>query len=76
MKKSCFHANALVNVAFVIDSAVKERLCAQDPRSADLLKPFLEGKDLQRWRAEPRGLWLIYIPKNRGSDAGGGRIVR
>ena len=54
-----------LNVAFVIDSAVKERLCAQDPRSADLLKPFLEGKDLQRWRAEPRGLWLIYIPKNR-----------
>lgn len=54
-----------LNAAFVIDSATKERLCAQDPRSTDLLKPFLEGKDLQRWRAEPRGLWLIYIPKNR-----------
>ena len=53
------------NGAFVIDSATKDRLCAQDPRSADLLKPFLEGKDLQRWRAEPRGLWLIYTPKNR-----------
>jgi hypothetical protein len=49
----------------VIDSATKENLCAQDPKSADLLKPFLEGKDLKRWRAEPRGLWLIYIPKNR-----------
>jgi len=54
-----------LNGAFVIDSATKERLCAQDPRSADLLMPFLEGKDLKRWRAEPRGLWLIYIPKNR-----------
>ena len=54
-----------LNGAFVIDSATKERLCAQDPRSAELLKPFLEGKDLKRWRAEPRGLWLIYIPKNR-----------
>ena len=54
-----------LNGAFVIDSATKERLCAQDPKSADLLKPFLEGKDLKRWRAEPRGLWLIYIPKNR-----------
>ena len=30
-----------------------------------MLKPFLEGKDLKRWLAEPRGLWLIYIPKNR-----------
>lgn len=49
----------------MIDSTTKERLCTQDPRSAELLKPFLEGKDLKRWRAEPRGLWLIYIPKNR-----------
>jgi hypothetical protein len=54
-----------LNGAFVINTATKERLCAQDPRSADLLKPFLEGKDVKRWRAEPRGLWLIYIPKNR-----------
>lgn len=54
-----------LNGAFVIDNPTKERLCAQDPRSAGLLKPFLEGKDLKRWRAEPRGLWLIYIPKNR-----------
>lgn len=54
-----------LNAAFVIDNATKERLCAQDPRSVELLKPFLEGKDLKRWRAEPRGLWLIYIPKNR-----------
>lgn len=54
-----------LNAAFVISTATKERLCAQDPNSASLLKPFLEGKDLRRWRAEPRGLWLIYIPKNR-----------
>ncbi|MDR7127603.1 DNA methyltransferase [Pseudotabrizicola sp. 4114] len=54
-----------LNGAFVIDNATKERLCAQDPKSADLLKPFLEGKDLKRWRAEPRSLWLIYIPQRR-----------
>lgn len=54
-----------LNEAFVIDTPIKEQLCAQDPKSAKLLKPFLEGKDLKRWRAEPRGLWIIYIPKNR-----------
>lgn len=54
-----------LNAAFVIDNATKERLCAQDPKSADLLKPFLEGKDLKRWRPAPRGRWIIYIPKNR-----------
>ena len=54
-----------LNKAFVIDTGTKERLCAEDPRSIELLMPFLEGKDLKRWRAEPRGRWLIYIPKNR-----------
>ena len=54
-----------LNAAFVIDTPTKERLCAQDPRSSELLKPYLEGKDLQRWRPTSRGLWVIYIPKNR-----------
>lgn len=54
-----------LNEAFVIDTPAKEKLCHADPRSAELLKPFLEGKDLKRWRAEPRGRWIIYIPKNR-----------
>jgi hypothetical protein len=54
-----------LNEAFVIDTPTKEKVCAADPRSAELLKPWLEGKDLKRWRVEPRGLWIIYIPKNR-----------
>ncbi|MEJ7927424.1 DNA methyltransferase [Sphingobium sp. AN641] len=54
-----------LNEAFVIDTPTKDRLCRDDPRSAELLKPFLEGKDLKRWRAESRGRWIIYIPKNR-----------
>lgn len=54
-----------LNEAFVVDTPTKEKLCRDDPRSAELLKPFLEGKDLKRWRAEPRGLWIIYIPRNR-----------
>ncbi len=54
-----------LNRAFVIDTATKEQLCAQDPSSSELLKPFLEGKDVKRWRAESRGLWLVYTPKSR-----------
>lgn len=52
-----------LNEAFVIDSPTKDKLCAQDSRSAELLKPFLEGKDIRRWRAEPRGLWGIMLTK-------------
>lgn len=54
-----------LNQAFVIDTKTMTNLCIEDPRSEELLKPLLEGKDLKRWRAEPRGLWLIYIPKNQ-----------
>ncbi len=54
-----------LNAAFVIDALTKERICREDPKSVDLLKPLLEGRDLRRWRSEPRDLWLIYIPKNR-----------
>ena len=54
-----------LNEAFVIDTQTKERLCREDPNSSKLLKPFLEGKDLRRWRVESRGLWIIYVPRNR-----------
>ncbi len=53
-----------LNEAFVVDRATRDRLIAADPKSAELLKPFLEGKDLKKWRIEPQELWLIYIPKN------------
>jgi len=53
-----------LNDAFVVNRATRDRLVAEDPRSAELLKPFLEGKDLKKWRIEPQDLWLIYIPKN------------
>ncbi len=49
-----------LNEAFVIDSLMYERFVAEDPRSKEILKPFLEGKDLKPWRYEWRGLWLIY----------------
>lgn len=51
------------NEAFVVDRAARDALVREDDRSADLLKPFLEGKDLKKWRVEPQDLWLIYIPK-------------
>ena len=54
-----------LNDAFVVDRATRDRLIAEDPTSAKLLTPFLEGRDLKRWRIEPQDLWLIYIPKNR-----------
>ncbi|WP_293653630.1 Eco57I restriction-modification methylase domain-containing protein, partial [Thiolapillus sp.] len=38
-----------LNAAFVIDNATRQQLLDADSKSADLLKPFLEGKDLKKW---------------------------
>ena len=47
------------NQAFVIESAIKNRLIAEDPKSADIIKPLLRGRDIKRYKAEFAGLWLI-----------------
>ncbi|MDQ7090209.1 MAG: TaqI-like C-terminal specificity domain-containing protein [Methylococcales bacterium] len=47
------------NEAFVINQAQYEDLKADDPKG-DILRPFLEGKDLKRWRSESRHLYLIF----------------
>jgi type I restriction-modification system DNA methylase subunit len=52
-----------LNEAFVIDGETKKSLVLQDPNSAELLKPFLEGKDLKKWHSQPRDLWLVLMPK-------------
>ena len=34
--------------------------CRKTRRNREILKPFLEGKDLKPWHYEWRGIWLIY----------------
>ena len=47
------------NDAFIIDNQTKEGLIAQDPRSEDIIKPVLRGRDIERYRAKWAGMWLI-----------------
>ena len=48
-----------LNEAFVVDGDTREALIVEDPRSAEILKPLLRGRDIQRYRAEWAGVWLI-----------------
>ena len=54
------------NPAFIVDTATKERLVAEDPRSAEILKPILRGRHIGRYRAEWAGLWLIASHNGHG----------
>ena len=47
------------NNAFIIDNETQEALIAADPKSAEIIKPVLRGRDIQRYQAEWAGLWLI-----------------
>ena len=51
-----------LNEAFVVDRATRDKLIAEDKSSAKVLKPFLRGRDLKRWKTEPKDLWLVFIP--------------
>src|SRR5574337_457384 len=55
-----------LNEAFVVDRTTRDRLIAEDKSSRDVLRPFLRGRDVKRWRVEPQDLWLIFT--RRGID--------
>jgi hypothetical protein len=54
-----------LNEAFIIDRETRDRLVKQDRKSAKLLKPFLRGENVKRWRVEPEGLFLINTPRGK-----------
>ena len=48
-----------LNDAFIIDDATKQALVAADPKSSEIIKPVLRGRDIQRYQARWADLWLI-----------------
>ncbi len=56
-----------LNEAFIIDNRTKEALVAEDPKSAEILKPVVRGRDIRRYRAQWQGLWLIDSHNGHGS---------
>ena len=47
------------NKAFIVDTSTRESLIDEDYRSAEILKPVLRGRDIQRYRANWDRRWLI-----------------
>jgi len=51
-----------LNEAFVIDEQTRERLIQEDSNSAELIKPFLAGRDIKRYQTPNAVKHLILIP--------------
>ena len=47
------------NKAFIIDTETRDALVLEDPKSAEIIKPILRGRDTRSYKARWADLWLI-----------------
>ena len=47
------------NTAFIIDEATKNRLINEDPKSLEIIKPIIRGRDLKMYNYEFANQWVI-----------------
>ncbi|MGH7194021.1 MAG: Eco57I restriction-modification methylase domain-containing protein, partial [Candidatus Saccharimonadales bacterium] len=48
-----------LNEAFVIDNEMRDQLLASNPTASEIIKPFVAGKDVKRWRLPDVSRWII-----------------
>lgn len=49
-----------LNEAFVIDELTRNQLIAEDPKSEEIIKPFLAGRDIKRYQSPKNSKYLIF----------------
>ena len=52
-----------LNEAFVIDEETKKKLIKEDKKSAEVIKPFLAGKDIRRYQIPESKKYLIFTKR-------------
>ncbi|MBC7222167.1 Eco57I restriction-modification methylase domain-containing protein, partial [Candidatus Bipolaricaulota bacterium] len=63
-----------LNEAFFIDEATRQRLIAEDPKSAEIIKPLVVGEDIKRYEIDYKNRYLIFA--RRGIDIDGYPAVK
>jgi hypothetical protein len=51
------------NRAFVIDRATRDRLVADEPAAAALIRPLARGRDVRRWRSVEASRWILLVDR-------------
>jgi len=59
----CYGIITGLNKAFVIDECTKKKLIEEDPKSVELIKRFIAGKDIRRYQPVNSKKYLIFLPK-------------
>ena len=47
------------NEAFIINTAKRDELITQDPKSTEIIKPILRGRDIKAYQHHWAGLWIM-----------------
>jgi hypothetical protein len=50
------------NEAFIIDGKKKDELIEQDPKSVEIIRPILRGRDIKRYAYDFADLYILFIP--------------
>lgn len=50
------------NEAFIVDGTKRKELIEQDPKSDEIIRPILRGRDIKRYGYEFADLYLLFIP--------------
>ena len=58
-----------LNKAFIIDKKTKEEIINKDPKSTELIKPYINGTDIKKWHLEDKtGTFLIFTKRGTQID--------
>ena len=50
------------NDAFLIDTEKRDALIADDPKSNDVIRPIIRGRDIKKYTYDNSGMFILYIP--------------
>lgn len=56
------------NDAFIIDKVTKKALTDDDPKSEEIIKPMIRGRDLKPWTVDYKDIYLIFARRGINID--------
>lgn len=56
----CMGIKSGLTEAFVINTETRAKIIKENPKAAEVIKPFLNGRDIRRYALEPKDIYLLY----------------
>jgi type I restriction-modification system DNA methylase subunit len=56
----CMGIKSGLTEAFVINEETRESILSQNPEAQEIIKPFLNGRDVRRYQIEPKKAYILY----------------